>query len=448
MLTIVRSVAVLDRTGALQHALRSQELDVLDLRAAEFDADLPDVDVLLLGEHELTGSGLRRVSRWRRQQPAGVVVAHVADQHCDRGAMRAAGVQHVVRGRPTPAKLRNVLRHADLTLAELVVAAGRLAPEPPEQRIDDVDDVDEFEPEIDAYPEEPAEIGEPTESIGKLAKLVTIASATGGCGKTFFATNAASLFTAAGARVLLVDLDLQFGEVAAALQVQHSYSLYDGLYGTSGERLPAAAMREHLDDLVHHHPLGFDVLTAPRDPVLADFVGARDAMTLLDAVLPRYDIVIADTPPSLNDVVIAALDRSDLVAVLATLDVPSLRNLTSFLDVLKRLGMDDHRVRLVLNKAERDVGVTVQQANDAFGGRFEGVLPVDRAVSRSVNLGTTVAVHEPRAKVTRALVPTVNALLRDLGLEIAEDTPAPSPTPAAPNVFGAFFRRLLSGGSA
>jgi pilus assembly protein CpaE len=194
--------------------------------------------------------------------------------------------------------------------------------------------------------------------------------------------------------------------------------------------------------------LGFDVLTAPRDPVLADFVGARDAMTMLDAVLPRYDIVIADTPPSLNDVVIAALDRSDLVAVLATLDVPSLRNLTSFLDVLHRLDMDDKRVRLVLNKAERDVGVTVEQANEAFGGRFEGVLPVDRAVSRSVNLGTTVAVHEPRAKVSRALVPSVNAFLHELGITPVAPTTPTATKPATTNVVGVLFRRLLSGGSA
>ena len=448
MLTIVRSVAVLDRTGRLQHALRSQELDILDLRAAEFDADPPDVDVLLIGEQELTLAGIRRMTRWCRLHPVGAVVAHVGDVEPHFGDLRAAGVQHVVRGRPTPAKMRNVLRRVDLTLADLVVAAGRITPEPFDQ---DVDLEEDIEDALDVYPAEPYEpvrVSEPTEPTGPLAKLLTVASATGGCGKTFFATNAASIFTAAGARVLLVDLDLQFGEVAAALQVQHAYSLYDGLYGTSGERLPASAMREHLDDLVHHHPLGFDVLTAPRDPVLADFVGARDAMTMLDAVLPRYDVVIADTPPSLNDVVIAALDRSDLVAVLATLDVPSLRNLTSFLDVLRRLDMDDQRVRLVLNKAERDVGVTVEQANDAFGGRFEGVLPVDRAVSRSVNLGTTVAVHEPRAKVSRALVPSVTSFLNELGLASVEPTPSASTKPAATNVFGVLFRRLLSGGSA
>jgi Flp pilus assembly CpaE family ATPase len=473
MLTVIQSVAIVDRTGALQGAVRDDELDVLDLYASDLDVSPPDVDVLLVGARELSGAGLRRIARWHRLQPAGMTIAHVDGVvPLDRATLRAAGIDHVVRGKLTPAKLRAALARADVTLAELVTAAGRrhgelfededVEPGSSVEGADEPDSVDELEelcaPDLDnqdldeqqAYAaDEGATEDSDVDAEAPRAKLLTVASATGGCGKTFFATNVASLFARAGAKVLLIDLDLQFGEVAAALQVQHAYSLYDGLYNTSGERLPATAMREHLDALVHHHSLGFDVLTAPRDPILADFVGARDAMTLLDAVLPRYDIVIADTPPSLNDVVIAALDRSDAVSVLATLDVPSLRNLTAFLDVLRRLNLDDERIRLVLNKADRDVGVTTEQANEAFDGRFRTVLPVDRAVSRSVNLGTTVAVHEPRAKVSRALVPAVAALAAEFGLDKTAITPEPVARRTAPTrSFGAMFRRLLSGGSA
>jgi Flp pilus assembly CpaE family ATPase len=455
MLTTVRSVAVVDRTGAIQSALRWGHLDVIELRATDLDLEVPDVDVLLVGARELTGAGRRRISRWRRMCPAGTVIAHVDDLSVDRELLRLCGVAHTVRGKLTPGKLDNALLHADVSLGELLVATGRMhpIPYPDEQMVvpaqsepahdeDDGSWYDEQDVELD--------IGDADDNPqpGQRARLLTVASATGGCGKTFYATNIASLFARSGARVLVIDLDLQFGEVAAALQVQHAYSLYDGLYGTSGERLAASAMREHLDDLVHHHPLGFDVLTAPRDPVLADFVGARDAMTLLDAALPRYDIVIADTPPSLNDVVIAALDRSDAVCVLATLDVPSLRNLTAFLDVLRRLALEDDRIRLVLNKAERDVGVTVEQAQDAFDGRFEAVLPVDRAVSRSVNLGTTVVEHEPKAKVSRALVVAVEPLLHALGFLARPPASATDPDVMRSRTVGAMFRRLVSGGSA
>jgi hypothetical protein len=123
MLTIIRSVAIVDRTGALQHAVRGTELDVLDLRDGDLDADPPDVDVLLIGSHELSGAGLQRLARWRRQQSAGVTVVHLDGPPVDRATLREAGVQHLVRGRLTPAKLRTALVHADITLAELVTAA-------------------------------------------------------------------------------------------------------------------------------------------------------------------------------------------------------------------------------------------------------------------------------------------------------------------------------------
>ncbi|HET6908685.1 MAG TPA: AAA family ATPase [Mycobacteriales bacterium] len=441
MLTTARTLGVLDRTRQLQLLSATLDVEPVDLSLTTFAlAGTPAVDVLVVGSRELSPTGLRRLERWTRLNPAGVVVAHVDGLAVDRAALRAAGVDHVIRGPLTKAKLTTAVRRADTTLEALCAAAGQLQAEQPvallpQQRDDDVwdeDAADEFDDEAWA---ETAD--------GTPARLVTIASATGGCGKTFYATNAAALLARAGQKVLVVDLDLQFGEVAAALQVKHPYSVYDGLFMANGERLPRAAFAEHFDELVFHHPLGFDVLTAPRDPVLADYIGARDAATVLDAVGDRYDVVIADTPPSLNDVVIAALDRSVSVTVLATLDVPSLRNLTAFLDVLRRLGMDDERIDLVLNKAENDVGVTVEQANEAFQGRFRSVLPVDRAVSRSVNLGTTVVTHEPHSKVARALVPSVTLLSERLGFVPQPADILPDPGSVGGTRLHMFFDRLL-----
>ena len=159
--------------------------------------------------------------------------------------------------------------------------------------------------------------------------------------------------------------------------------------------------------------LGFDVLTAPRDPALADYVGARDATAILDSVEAKYDVVIVDTPPSLNEVVLTALDRSDVVSVLATLDVPSLKNLTVFLDTLARLRLDRSRLRLVLNKVEADIGISVAQAQEAFEGRFLASIPLSRGVSRAINAGTVVVRLEPRASVAQQLHQAARELFPD-----------------------------------
>jgi Flp pilus assembly CpaE family ATPase len=461
-LTVIQSIATLDRTGTVQGALARLDFDALDeldvVRPGDLDDYEVDVDILLVGHKELSATGLRRIARWRRNHPASVAIAHLNGNVIDRAALTGSGIAQTVRGPLTASKLRTALTRADVVLWDLFDAAGRHEVDSPV-----IEQLDEDPPAAQIEPDPVAEAAADTNdaviegtvtddepsATAPHARLITVASATGGCGKTFFATSAASVLANQGWRVLLVDLDLQFGEVAAALQIQHPYSIYDGLYRTTGERLPAEGFSEHLADLVCHHSLGFDVLTAPRDPVLADYVGARDAGIVLDSVLPHYDVVIVDTPPSLNDVVIAALDRSDIIEVLATPDVPSLRNLTAFTDVLRRLGLQDDRLRLILNKADKDVGVSVGQANEAFDGRFRTVLPSDRAVSRAVNLGTTVAAHEPRAKVSKALVPAIQVVATELGLTRAHTSLAPSKQArTAPALFSRLWRRVLPGGNA
>src|SRR4051794_25179781 len=109
MLTTIRSLAVVDRTGSIQRALRIQDLDVVELRAGDLDVDLPDVDVLLVGARELTAAGRRRINRWRQWQPAGVAVAHVNGLDVDRTLLRSCGIEHVVRGRMTRGKLQTAL---------------------------------------------------------------------------------------------------------------------------------------------------------------------------------------------------------------------------------------------------------------------------------------------------------------------------------------------------
>ncbi|MDP3713084.1 MAG: AAA family ATPase [Mycobacteriales bacterium] len=399
--TAVVTVAVVDRTGALLGPVRlvADGLDpaphVLDVdKPAEFSpADL-GADVLVVGSKELTGAGLKRIQSWHEVHPHASVIAQLGDGAPTAAVLRAHGVTAWFRGDASAARLQPLLSQA---LDELVEAVDDSAAVP-------------FEELVEAVPRE--------------AMLLTVASATGGCGKTFLATNTAAHLASAGRRVLLVDFDLQFGEVAAALQIRHGYSVYDGLYDASGRALPEEALAEHFDELVFHSPLGFDVLAAPRDPALADYITADDAARVLDTTIEMYDVVIVDTPPSLNDVVLTALDRSALIAVVTILDVPSLRNLTSFLEIMSELEVDEDRLRLVLNKVEDDIGINVGQAQDAFGGRFVAEVPASKAASRSINTGTVVLRSEPRTPLARAMVRTIEALLPDTVLPRGVDAAA------------------------
>jgi Flp pilus assembly CpaE family ATPase len=427
----VWDVAVVDRTGVVEDLVVAAA-ETLGLAFAVRTAHevRPDEreDVLVIGPRECTRAGLRRVSRWTQVHPTAVVAAvGVPVDGPGADALRASGVRVISRGTPTPAKLRTAIRTVDERLAQLRADTVEfLRDEEPEALVAPAPVVTDVvaDPSAELSVVSSIETSPEVAAFTGSATVITVASATGGCGKTFYATNPAAMVAQSGKRTLLIDLDLQFGEVAPALRLRHPYTIYDGLYDGNGQPLDTLAMDEHLSELVAHSHLGFDVLIAPRDPAHADHVGARDAARTLDVAGRHYDVIIVDTPPSLNEVVLTALDRSDSVAVLATLDVPSLKNLTVFLDTLKRLRLDDSHVRLLLNKVEADIGITVAQAQETFDGRFVGAIPTSRAVSRSINAGTVVIASEPRATVSVELRKSLIPVLPGGLVPVSPDAPA------------------------
>jgi pilus assembly protein CpaE len=242
----------------------------------------------------------------------------------------------------------------------------------------------------------------------KRGRVITVASATGGCGKTFFAVNAAYFLQAhGGGKACVVDLDLQFGEVSAALRLNPQYTIFDAQQHHPG----GVDLEEHLGDYLIKHETGIEVLPAPKDPSEADRVDSADVVKIIEAVRRRFDYVVVDTPPALTETVLAALDVSELLFVMATLDLPSVRNLGVFLTTLAKLKVPTDAIRLVMNKAEAGVGIEVDEVGRLFPGGFSSVLPYASVVSRSVNQGAPVLQAYPNAEVSRRLAASLTPLL-------------------------------------
>jgi pilus assembly protein CpaE len=244
------------------------------------------------------------------------------------------------------------------------------------------------------------------------AKVFTVSSATGGCGKTFMATNMA-LFLArhTGKRVVLVDLDLQFGEVSTALRLRPNYTIYDALHRDGDDA--DFDFGEHLDEFLVGHEGGFSVLAAPKDPAEADRIGPADVTRILDVLRSHCDYLIVDTPAALTEVVLAAFDVSEHLFSLATVDLPSVRNLGVFLQTLDKLRIPSDNISLILNKAERDVGLDIGQITRLFPQGFKAILPYAKEVSRSINMGMPVLASDPTAEVSRKLAACLLEYLPD-----------------------------------
>ena len=242
-------------------------------------------------------------------------------------------------------------------------------------------------------------------------RVFTMSSATGGCGKTFIATNLAFMLSHfSGKRACIIDLDLQFGEVSTALRLRPKYTIHDALQREDADE---ADLQAHLEEYMVTHESGISVLAAPKDPAEADGIDPMDVSKIINAARARFDYVVVDTPSQLNEIVLAAFDLSDTLFTMATLDLPSVRNMGVFLSALERLKIPSDNIRLLLNKAETDVGIDVGQVTRLFPQGFTAVLPYAKEVSRSINLGVPVLASSPNSPISRLIVEGFSPLLPD-----------------------------------
>ena len=249
----------------------------------------------------------------------------------------------------------------------------------------------------------------PAAPASRLGRVYTIASSSGGCGKTFYATNLGYFLAKyTGKRVCIVDLDLQFGEVSTALRLRPKYTIFDALQREDNDETDLQA---HIEEYLVGHETGVMVLAAPREPSEADRITPPDVTRIVEAVRNRFDYVIVDTPPALAETVLAAFDLSDQLYVMATLDLPSVRNMSVFLGTLERLKIPTENMRLILNKAEDDVGIDIDQVTKLFPQGFESVLPYAKEVSRSINLGMPVMAASPQAEISGLMATAMKLLL-------------------------------------
>lgn len=262
---------------------------------------------------------------------------------------------------------------------------------------------------------------QPTEQAGatvqsatpeaNLGTVFTVSSATGGCGKTFYATNLAYyLHQYTGKRTCIIDLDLQFGEVSTALRLRPRFTISDIL---SREDIEEVDLSAHIEEYVVTHDSGVMVLPAPKDPSDADRIHPVDVQRIIEAARSKFDYVIVDTPAALTEIVLAAFDMSNQLYVMATLDLPSIRHMGVFLNTLEKLKISSDNVKLILNKAERDVGLDVGQVTRLFPQGFTSVLPYAKEVTKSVNVGTPVLAFCPTSDVSRRMAAGMSPLLPD-----------------------------------
>jgi pilus assembly protein CpaE len=239
-------------------------------------------------------------------------------------------------------------------------------------------------------------VGEPA---GTPSRVITVLSPKGGAGKTTVATNlSVALASRQPGSTALVDLDLQFGDVSAALQLIPDHTLAD--VGRAVGDMDSTMLKVFLST----HPSGLYVLCAPESPAEADEISpavTAEALRRLSADMPH---VVVDTAAGLDEQALGAIEVSSDLLLVCSLDVVSVRSLRKEIDALDALGLTTQRRHLVVNRADNRVGLTVSDVEAAIGMEVAAAVPSSPAVALSMNSGSPVVEADRRSPVARTLI--------------------------------------------
>ncbi len=309
------------------------------------DGELPDV--LLIGPLAPAADVLTLAARLDVQSP-GISVVLVADPSPEmlQAAMRA-GIRDVLPAQAEVPEIRAAVERAGQA------AAGR------------------------------RRVLRPVEETARYTgRVITVASPKGGVGKTTVSTNLAIGLTAAAPQsTVLVDLDVQFGDVASALSLVPEYTLPDVVRG------PASEDTMVLKTFLTQHPSGLYAVCGAESPAAGDTVRGEDVTRLLAMLAREFRYVVVDTAPGLSEQTLAALDRATDVVMLTSMDVPGVRGLRKELDVLRELCMIPAGRHVVMNFADPKGGLSVRDVELAIGTGVDVVLPRSANVPASTNQG-------------------------------------------------------------
>lgn len=328
--------------------------------------------VIVMGPSCATGEELQRVDEWKRMYPNVATILVTAELSTE---LMQQAMRHGVR---------DVL-HAPIDSEQLVEAVHRVA---------------EGLPNAQGATTVPSSTSTPANlDPGELGRQLTVFSTKGGSGKSVTATNLGVVLARRASRpVVLIDGNLQFGDVAVMLKLKKSqHSVVDAV--ARADELDAELLKSYMST---HEPSGLMVLPAPSEPAFADQYNAEDFVKLIELCKTFAEFVIVDLPAILDDLVFKTLEQSDEVVLVTGLDIPNIKNVRIAMNALSMLGVGNERIRLVLNRANSKVKLQASEVERALKIDAAAHVPSDVVVPISVNKGSPVVMDAPNSGVARA----------------------------------------------
>lgn len=225
--------------------------------------------------------------------------------------------------------------------------------------------------------------------------IIAVYSPQGGSGKTTLATNLASGLMKENIKTLLIDCDLEFGDVGAFLNLRSQSTLADLTQNADDIDV------DYFENVVMTHDSGLKVLLAPPRPAVGAEIRDSQPMsvkTVIEAISGYYDFIVLDLPRSLDAVTQSLLELATKIVLITVPTLPSIKNMRLILDLFDQVGFDVDKTSLVINKAIENPSrsqkniPTPQRIQDYLKRPVEGLIPIvdEMLILNAINRGVPV----------------------------------------------------------
>lgn len=250
------------------------------------------------------------------------------------------------------------------------------------------------------------------------AAVIAVCKASGGIGATTVAVNLANqlqgktgmIKKSAQRRVVLVDLDLQFGAVASFVDVDPS----DCLYRLAEDGTTPDAT--YLQQSIVTSKCGVDVLAAPLRFAPLNSLTAQQIEAMIELLQVEYDYVVVDLPQALVEWLSPVLEKADRLMMVTSCTVPAIRQARRLIDfyTTDNIGLP---IDIVVNHEKKPVikGGAYKEAENVLERPLRYWLPTDLRTARAaVDRGEPLQEVSGRSALTRAMGHMTKALSEDI----------------------------------
>jgi pilus assembly protein CpaE len=270
-------------------------------------------------------------------------------------------------------------------------------------------------------------------TMTKQQRTVAVHSPRGGVGTTTIATNLAMVMARQKPdRVVLVDLHLQFGQVATHLNLEVKQSIADVARDEAAMREP-----ELLRTYATRHDSGLHVLAAPISPELAELVTSQHVDRILTTLLETYDFVVIDAGSWLDERTMTVFEHAESVIFPVCPEIGALKALHGLLDYLNEAGTVAAKSTFVLNNQFAREILRLRDVESALGTQVATELPYDPFLYlKAVNEGVPIVLGAPRSLPAERFEKLAAAAFGNERLAVPE-----APAPKRTSRFGGLIRR-------